>query len=471
MLLFSQKSWCQNLVPNPSFEKYKTLPCGFLSVIYNTNVTNDLIPDNIANYVENWYTPTSGTTDYWFFNNTIPRNQNGKDCTNGASIENNQPSQARTGSGYIGLYVTYSGSAKNYREYAQVRLTKPLKQGYYYHVSFYAQISNNVNYCSNQLGALFSQSPIIRPTKVDSSQFGEPLLFTPQIMPSEYICQPRQWVEVSKCFQASGGEEFLTIGNFFDDAHTFLQKKGSAGGATFCYYLIDDITVEEVGGPDFLPSTNFLGPDTVLCTNQHLNISIPYTDGAMVWSDGNMDKTRIITQSGTYIATITNSLCKVSDSVHVQVVPKLNLLSDTIICRGEVYNLTVSSVFGQISWDDNSSDTVRLISREGHYKLKTTYGQCVQLDSIHVNFVDCPGTVPNVITPNGDGKNDTFYIENITYIPWELTIYNRWGTKVYYTDYYKNEWDAAGNSVGLYYYTLREIRSNKIIKGWITVIR
>lgn len=48
----------------------------------------------------------------------------------------------------------------------------------------------------------------------------------------------------------------------------------------------------------------------------------------------------------------------------------------------------------------------------------------------------------NLVTPNGDGKNDYFYIKNIQTKPNNLVeIYNRWGVKVYETTQY----DTVGN--------------------------
>ena len=48
----------------------------------------------------------------------------------------------------------------------------------------------------------------------------------------------------------------------------------------------------------------------------------------------------------------------------------------------------------------------------------------------------------NGVTPNGDGKNDYFFIDGITHYPNNrVTIYNRWGVKVFETTNY----DSDGN--------------------------
>ncbi|RZK14540.1 MAG: DUF11 domain-containing protein [Pedobacter sp.] len=53
--------------------------------------------------------------------------------------------------------------------------------------------------------------------------------------------------------------------------------------------------------------------------------------------------------------------------------------------------------------------------------------------------------IPNVFTPNGDGKNETFYLENLTSFDFnDITIINRWGSTVYQSKDYKNDWAAPG---------------------------
>jgi len=83
--------------------------------------------------------------------------------------------------------------------------------------------------------------------------------------------------------------------------------------------------------------------------------------------------------------------------------------------------------------------------------------------------------IPNLISPNGDGKNDYFVIQGIEgYVERELTIFDRWGTKVYYSKSYDNSWDAAGLADGTFYYILKlseNGESPKINKGFITVLR
>lgn len=84
--------------------------------------------------------------------------------------------------------------------------------------------------------------------------------------------------------------------------------------------------------------------------------------------------------------------------------------------------------------------------------------------------------VPNVITPNGDGKNDVLKIEGIElYKENSLAIFNRWGNEVYRSPGgYTNNWSGEGLSEGTYYYVLKLVSKEGIsssVTGWITLLR
>ena len=64
-------------------------------------------------------------------------------------------------------------------------------------------------------------------------------------------------------------------------------------------------------------------------------------------------------------------------------------------------------------------------------------------------WVQCPIIIPNVFSPNGDGKNEMLIIENLDdYTSSKLTVYNRWGQIVYYSDDYLNDWDGTHYKTG-----------------------
>lgn len=77
--------------------------------------------------------------------------------------------------------------------------------------------------------------------------------------------------------------------------------------------------------------------------------------------------------------------------------------------------------------------------------------------------------IPNVITPDADPSNQTFVVEHLPANS-QLTIYNRWGIKVYTSTNYKNDWDGENHSAGTYFYVLT-LPDGTNRAGSITVIK
>jgi gliding motility-associated-like protein len=104
---------------------------------------------------------------------------------------------------------------------------------------------------------------------------------------------------------------------------------------------------------------------------------------------------------------------------------------------------------------------------------------CTSSDSVKVILV--PVIIPNDgISPNGDGKNDTWVIPGIDLYPeCVVDVYNRWGQLIFSQTGYKNSsgWDGKFKgkdlSVGTYYYTinLNSASSPTPITGPITIMR
>ncbi|MBC6369188.1 hypothetical protein DDT91_20540 [Algoriphagus sp. AK58] len=86
-----------------------------------------------------------------------------------------------------------------------------------------------------------------------------------------------------------------------------------------------------------------------------------------------------------------------------------------------------------------------------------------------------PFRIPNVITPNGDGKNDRFEIKGLgKYASNSIVIFNRYGDHVFERANYGNDWDAPGQVAGTYFYVLRVTGTSgetTEFKGWIQVIK
>lgn len=82
--------------------------------------------------------------------------------------------------------------------------------------------------------------------------------------------------------------------------------------------------------------------------------------------------------------------------------------------------------------------------------------------------------IPNVITPNGDGKNDCFFVENLpnnTCGPQfeRVDMFNRWGKKIFSSTDRTFKWCAEDVPNGTYFYGL--VFSNQTLKGTLTVLK
>jgi len=77
--------------------------------------------------------------------------------------------------------------------------------------------------------------------------------------------------------------------------------------------------------------------------------------------------------------------------------------------------------------------------------------------------------VPNVISPNGDSKNDTF--EVITDEPINLQIVNRWGNMVYEKDSYDDSFTGSALSSGVYYYEFTFQEDGTSCHGWLQILK
>ncbi|RZK91950.1 MAG: gliding motility-associated C-terminal domain-containing protein [Hymenobacter sp.] len=84
--------------------------------------------------------------------------------------------------------------------------------------------------------------------------------------------------------------------------------------------------------------------------------------------------------------------------------------------------------------------------------------------------------IPNALSPNGDGRDDTWEIDNIGNYPENhVLVFNRWGDKIFETTNYSrsNEWNGSIKGqpapIGTYYYVIT-LGNGKSFSGPLTVI-
>jgi gliding motility-associated-like protein len=83
---------------------------------------------------------------------------------------------------------------------------------------------------------------------------------------------------------------------------------------------------------------------------------------------------------------------------------------------------------------------------------------CTASDSMHV-FIYPQITIPSGFSPNTDGKNDVWQIDNIQQFPnCVVEVFNRWGEPLFYSKGYGTPWDGTYKGqqlpVGTYYYII-----------------
>ncbi len=205
--------FAQNLVPNPSFEQFDT--CYFSGVNCSGGVYNGKVLF--------WDSPNGSTSDLYMSCSSAPY------CDVPTNVLGYQ--KARTGNAYVGEACFGSG-----REYIQTQLDSLLIVNHKYCVTFYVNLSDIVSLACNNIGMYFSNT---------HTSSGILIGLTPQILDTTIITDTTNWTLVSGEYIASGGEQFIIIGNFNTNATTSTII---VNNNTDSYYYIDDVSVWDCTG-------------------------------------------------------------------------------------------------------------------------------------------------------------------------------------------------------------------------------
>ncbi len=166
---------------------------------------------------------------------------------------------------------------------------------------------------------------------------------------------------------------------------------------------------------------------------------------------------------------------------------------DTTIFLGDTLDLEVgNSCANQFLWTPNidissrNMRSVRVFPQESMtYFVNANHGNCNALDTVRIIVVD-PNSVQcdqvflaNAFTPNGDGKNEVFKVDNpvVTEEIEILQVYDRWGGLVFETTDVYDSWDGTINGEnampGVYIYKLVYFCNGekKLVNGSVTLIR
>jgi gliding motility-associated-like protein len=228
--------------------------------------------------------------------------------------------------------------------------------------------------------------------------------------------------------------------------------------------------------PVITSSVTAVGNAITICSTTTLTLSAPAGFTDYLWSDGSIAQQISVTTAGTYSVVVKDAQgCSspASDGLTVTVVaapcnnsaPVINTTSVTTTIGGQVSinlldlisdvddNLVSSSLIVIVQPTSGATTTITngilLIDYTGTNFTGTdqltiqvcdVFGECVQ-QQLEIKVIG-ELIIYNAVSPNGDSKNEIFRLEYIDLIPEtqnnKVTIYNRWGSKVFEVENYNN---------------------------------
>lgn len=288
---------------------------------------------------------------------------------------------AATGDAYVGLLL-YFPQIDNYREYLEVQLTEPLRPDVVYEVSYRYSLAEDSEYGSDDLGMYFADSSNSISTGYSA------LNLEPHISAPVMLTETDGWTQMTFCYKARGGERYMSVGNFLNDAATTTTFLGSTSSTkSMCYVYLDDVSVT----PLF---TFNLGNDTTLCTGETLELYAHMPGASYRWQDLTQDSVLMVQQPGIYWVDVTMPCGEFSDTVVVDYapVPSLSWDADTLHCSEELLILNATNPQATYLWQDGSAYSSFVASQSGLYWVEVATGCAAVRDSIAV-LVDRPPQV------------------------------------------------------------------------------
>jgi len=236
------------------------------------------------------------------------------------------------------------------------------------------------------------------------------------------------------------------------------------------------------------------GEDVMLCVGSALTLdgsgggTYSWSPSATLSNASAANPTANPTVTTTYVLTVSIGNCVDVDSVTVTMydIPPVDAGNDVTIPTGGTIGLNANgAVTGwQYDWTpaatlDNPGVTnpfATPLETTMYYVTVTDENGCTNMDSVLVTVV--PGIkFPDGISPNGDGINDSWIIDNIELFEDAIVeIYNRWGQMLWQSaPGYPIPWDGRYKGedlpVGTYYYVIRSDNFEQPFTGPITIVR
>jgi len=209
-------------------------------------------------------------------------------------------------------------------------------------------------------------------------------------------------------------------------------------------------------------TTYLCANDTIILSNSNISSNYPPVSGYL-WNTGAVSNSILVTTPGTFWLEITNNgQCKFRDSLQVVALTHPNPEADSVryICDNESIVLSAKSYSDtdELLWSTGQTSDSITVNMPGKYSLIITNdcgNDTVTTEVILIPTIT-PGVLPNIITPNGDGVNDTYEVANLFYYSeyFNVQVFNRWGTKVYDSGNKTISWEPKNISDGVYYMSI-----------------
>lgn len=231
---------------------------------------------------------------------------------------------------------------------------------------------------------------------------------------------------------------------------------------------------------NWVVNNSFLNlPDSVICSDAIYTIDLSAVSNDVVWQDGSTDLSYDISTTGTYSLTATGiDGCIDLDTFVISelspVYPNQNLTLDTAKCIGDDLILNATTVGATLyKWEGEQAYYFQNDLNNSIFKITDLLDNMATI-SVEVtnrcggftyffNIIEedcgCEPFIPNVFTPNNDGKNDTYRVyTNCDLSDFTMTIFDRWGGLLYSTNNLNEGWDGMVNgeklNAGVYVYMI-----------------
>ncbi len=207
------------------------------------------------------------------------------------------------------------------------------------------------------------------------------------------------------------------------------------------------------------------GPPVTICRNDSVQIgAMPVNGKNFVWSPGTgLSDSTIATpyakpdSTKIYTLTVSGWGCTPAKSkvtVTVNQLPVLIPLQEDTIAAGQQVQLTASGGL-EYSWmpvtglsNPQVNNPFASPDSTTRYVVWVTDVQgCVNTDTVIVNVMKSNYWAPTAFTPNGDGRDDIFYIHG-QFQQFDFGVYSRWGEQIFHTNNPTQGWDGTSQASG-----------------------